>query len=62
MYLTAYGDAKFVNLNSVEPRIVEFINSAETGQIFDSFNAVIAETGNVEIALQHLKQEDLNRS
>lgn len=56
---TAYGDAKFVNLNSVEPRIVEFRNSAETGQIFDSFNAVIAETGNVEIALQHLKQEIL---
>lgn len=56
---TAYGEAKFVNLNSVDPRIVKFRNSEVTGQIFDSFNDVIAETMNVEIALQHLKQEIL---
>lgn len=56
---TAYGDAKFVNLNSDESNIVEFKISEETGPIYDSFNAVIAETGQVEIAIQHLKQEIL---
>lgn len=54
---TAYGDAKFINFNADSPEILNVKNNDDISDMLDRFNDIIAETGNVELAIQQTKQE-----